>query len=312
MKKIFVTGASGCVGHYIVEQLLAYTDCEIHVLVRYPHKLKQDLSSYPHVIVHTGDLNQLSVLKPVLDTITHLIHIATTWGSFEYAYQLNVTRTRELFSYLNPDCIQKIVYFSTASILGPGSLPVEEARLFGSGYVKSKFLAYEELPTFPHADKVVTVFPTMVFGGDETHPYSHLNAGVIPNLGYLNVLRFFTVDASFHFLHAYDISQVTLHLLFNATSSRALVLGQSLITADQALSVLCDVFQKKSWFRFKIKPNFVFTLAKLFRIIIGPWERYCITHPHMAYDTVNPETYGLVSKFPTLKTVLTDIKDQTY
>ncbi|MDE5120331.1 MAG: SDR family oxidoreductase, partial [Trichodesmium sp. St19_bin1] len=39
-KRIFITGASGCIGHYIVEFLIQNTHHELYLLVRNPDKLK--------------------------------------------------------------------------------------------------------------------------------------------------------------------------------------------------------------------------------------------------------------------------------
>ena len=38
-KKVFITGASGCVGNYLIEMLLAKTDYELYLLVRDRNKL---------------------------------------------------------------------------------------------------------------------------------------------------------------------------------------------------------------------------------------------------------------------------------
>lgn len=40
MKRIFITGASGCIGHYITEALIQQTDHELFLLVRNPQKLR--------------------------------------------------------------------------------------------------------------------------------------------------------------------------------------------------------------------------------------------------------------------------------
>ena len=50
-KKVFITGASGCVGHYLIEELLAKTDYELYLLVRDRRKLQINLSDRPNVHV---------------------------------------------------------------------------------------------------------------------------------------------------------------------------------------------------------------------------------------------------------------------
>ncbi|MFN6198841.1 MAG: NAD-dependent epimerase/dehydratase family protein, partial [Dolichospermum sp.] len=41
-KRILVTGASGCIGHYITEALIQNTNYELYLLVRNPDKLQID------------------------------------------------------------------------------------------------------------------------------------------------------------------------------------------------------------------------------------------------------------------------------
>lgn len=46
-KKIFITGASGCIGHYLVETLIQQTNHELYLLVRNRDKLKIDSKARP-------------------------------------------------------------------------------------------------------------------------------------------------------------------------------------------------------------------------------------------------------------------------
>ncbi|NJK53172.1 MAG: NAD(P)-dependent oxidoreductase, partial [Leptolyngbyaceae cyanobacterium SU_3_3] len=48
-KRIFVTGASGCIGHYIAETLIQETEHELFLMVRNPDKLKFDVHARPGV-----------------------------------------------------------------------------------------------------------------------------------------------------------------------------------------------------------------------------------------------------------------------
>ncbi|WP_310413618.1 NAD-dependent epimerase/dehydratase family protein, partial [Chamaesiphon sp. OTE_8_metabat_110] len=45
--RILVTGASGCVGHYISETLIQNTDHELFLFVRNPVKLQVDIKARP-------------------------------------------------------------------------------------------------------------------------------------------------------------------------------------------------------------------------------------------------------------------------
>ena len=273
VKKVFITGASGCVGHYVLDHFLDRKDCEVHLLLREGSQLKINLDRYPHIYRHNSNLEHIEELKELLFEMTHVMHIATDWSNSDYARKLNMQKTLEMFSYLNPDLCEKIVYFSTASILGPGNKAIPEAGQYGPGYVRSKYLAHEALPNSSLYDRMVILYPTLVFGGDARHPYSHISSGILPNLHYLGLLRFIYVDGAFHFIHSKDIASVAVYTLFHQTDKQHYVLGNASLSAKEAIQGLCVFFKKRQWVRFKISSGLVFALAALFRIEIGslPW-----------------------------------------
>jgi len=309
MKHVYITGGTGCVGSYIVDELKDKKDLTLHLLVRDPKRCKVDLDQYPNIKLHQGNLERIEEHAELLKTMDYVVHVATDWSDSGYARKLNEAKTHELFELANEGPLKKIIYFSTASILGPGNKTIEEAGQYGQGYVRSKYRAYHSLQKSPARDKIITVFPTLVFGGDDHHPFSHINKGVHPNLHFLKWLRFLYVDGAFHFLHSRDIARVSNYLMLNDVDGDEFVLGQSSVTAKTAIETLCGVFGVPMRFRIKITASFIFTLAKWLRITIGPWERHCILHPYMVYDVVNPETFGETSAFPTLKSVVQNIKD---
>ncbi|NBV42030.1 NAD(P)-dependent oxidoreductase, partial [bacterium] len=235
MRKLFITGSSGCVGHYLLDILLTQPQTEIHLLLRPSSRLKFDISQYQNVVIHHGNMDAIEELASVIAEMDYIIHIFTDWSDSEYATLLNVTKTQALFAMANPDRIKRIIYFSTASILGPGNKPIWQAEKYGPGYVRSKYQGHNELPKNPNYHKVVTVFPTLVFGGDKTHPYSHMSSGILPNLNYLKWIRFFYLDARFHFLHSKDIASVVVHLLDIPNPAKEYVLGNPVMTGKDAI-----------------------------------------------------------------------------
>ncbi len=58
-KRVFITGASGCVGHYLTETLLLNTDYELFLLVRDRQKLTIDVSRRPGVEVIEADMAEI-------------------------------------------------------------------------------------------------------------------------------------------------------------------------------------------------------------------------------------------------------------
>jgi len=308
--KIFITGSAGCIGHYILDRFLGRPDIELHLLVRQGSKFLVDLSKYDNVVVHRVDLEHIDQLKDVVGDMDYVIHIATSWRNADKAFLFNVTRTYDLFHLVNPEKCKKIIYFSTASILGKGNVPLKGLEDIGTGYIRSKAAAYEGLSGHPMADKVVTVFPTMVLGGDETHPFSHISGGLVPNINYVKLLRFFAVDIKFHFMHAKDYAMMTEYILFNVTPPDAIVLGNPVVTGRELMKTICQVFGLTRLFSISISGGFLLTLAKLLRIKVDKWARFLIANPHFEYTVMTPESVGLTASYPDLKTAFEDVKEQ--
>ena len=118
--------------------------------------------------------------KTVLAKCDYLIHIATVWGyNLADNLRINKIRTLEMLDALEPTKVKKIIYFSTASILTQNNQLSPAAKTEGTPYVKSKYHGYLALKEHPLADKIVTLFPTVVLGGSEQHPFSHISQGLL-------------------------------------------------------------------------------------------------------------------------------------
>lgn len=114
-KKIFITGASGCIGHYLVETLIQQTNHELYLLVRNRDKLKIDSKARPGIHILESDLREISRWKDILKTTNVAILAATAWGGTQEVFDINVIKTIKLLRLLNPEVCQQVVYFSTAT-----------------------------------------------------------------------------------------------------------------------------------------------------------------------------------------------------
>ncbi len=306
-KHVFITGASGCVGHYLINECLKHPHLHIHVLVRYPEKLKFSEDDFKRITVHVGDFKQIETFENVIKKMNYLIHSVTEWWGEEQTHLVNVTKTKEFFLMTNPDICEQIVYFSTASVLGRGNKVVEEAKTRGSSYIRSKYNAYHMIQSLPIKEKITVVFPTMVFGGNAKYPQSHITKGIklVPN--YLKYLKYIYVDGAFHFIHASDIATLAVFFMLNPKSKKEYVLGNPAMSVEDVIKTLCHVFNKRIFFNVLIKGWFIDVLIKVFRVKIGPWEKYCMDNPYMVFDAVNPKTFGLKGEFETLDSLIEDI-----
>ncbi len=301
--RILVTGASGCIGHYLSEALIQQTDHELFLLVRDPSKLQLSTQCRFGVHVVTGDLRNLDPLKELLGTIHCAILAATAWGDFD----VDVTQTLRLIALLDPQVCQQVVYFSTASILSREETLLPEAAALGTPYIQAKALCYEKLQSLELDFPLYTLFPTLVVGGDRHKPYSHLSAGLPQVVKWAKLLRFLKTEGSFHFIHAQDIAMVVVALIQHPEQapSRRLVLGQAALTVNEAIATICAFAQQRIGLQLDLKPWLVNLIIRLFRIQMGPWDYFCLNYRHFQYaQPINPQCFDLPSQTSSLTEML--------
>lgn len=305
--RIFITGASGCIGHYILDQLLPSQSYELFLLVRTPEKLHPSIRAAPQVQILPGNLTDIDQFADLLATMDAAILTAAAWGGDQDVLDINVNRNLRLISLLNPERCQQVIYFSTASILGQDNQPLPEAATIGTDYIRSKYECHQRLPELPMYDKITTVFPTLVFGGDQDKPYSFISAGLQDVTRWIGLIRFFQADGSFHFAHAADIALVVKNLLDHPADLgyREYVLGNPAITANQAVEQTCDYLGQRIWFRIPLLFWLADILIWVFRIEMAEWDYFCLQYRHFVYkDVVNPASFGLTPYCPTLADLL--------
>jgi nucleoside-diphosphate-sugar epimerase len=92
-KKAFITGASGCVGHYLVESLINKTDYELFLLVRDRQKLKVDINSRAGINVIEGTMQDLAQYQELLGTMHYVVSTAAAWGGTEVTFDTNLHKS---------------------------------------------------------------------------------------------------------------------------------------------------------------------------------------------------------------------------
>lgn len=314
-----MTGASGCIGHYLAEALIQQTDHYLYLLVRNPDKLQFDYESRPGVTILPCDLRNIEQFRDILPTMDMAILAATAWGGPQEIFDINIAKTIQLVKRLDPKVCQQVFYFSTASILDRENQLLKEARHLGTDYIRSKYECYKQLEKLAIAPQITVVFPTLVFGGEDNKPPSHLSAGLRDILKWINLVRFFQIDASFHFIHARDIARVICHLIESSSPltqqtdcvfARQLILGQEQIPVNQAIQEICSYLHKRIYFRLPLSVGLANWLIGLLRLLgvqiyIATWDKFCMQYRHFTYkDIVNPTTFGLPSYCATIADLL--------
>ncbi len=304
--RILVTGASGCIGHYICQALIQQTDHELYLLVRNPNKLQVNTQYRPGITVLQGDMKEIEQFAHLLKTIDTAVLTATSWGG-EDIFEINVNKTLRLLNLLDPTRCQQVIYFSTASVLDRHNKLLKEAGEIGTDYIRSKYECISKLSQRAIAPQITVLLPTLVLGGDAQKPYSHLSAGLSEVPKWINLARFFQVDGSFHFIHGRDIAQVVRYLIDNPPNNqpRQFVLGQKRLTVNQAIEEICAYLNKKTYFRIPLYLSLANLFIVLFRIQMATWDRFCLQYRHFTYENViNPDSFGLPNYCPTLTDVL--------
>jgi nucleoside-diphosphate-sugar epimerase len=304
MKDVFVTGASGCVGHYVVDALLERGDCRLHLLVRDPAKLKLPEGCDDRVVIIQDDLINIDAHAERLSRMDAVVHLATAWGE-AIAYDINVESTVKMAGYVDPARCKRFFYFSTASILDRENRPLEAAEVHGTDYIRSKYRAYQRLEAMPNRDAITVMFPTLIFGGDERHPVSHLSRGLPTILKTLWFLRWFTLDGTLHFIHAADIARMISHMLDHEPPARDIVLGNAPTTVSELIGQLCDFYSLPHGPAIDLTP-LGDLVAKLAGDRMTPWDRYSLTYQHFTYHTTNPRALGMAPGYETIAEILAE------
>ncbi|MEM9274287.1 MAG: NAD(P)-dependent oxidoreductase [Cyanobacteria bacterium P01_F01_bin.143] len=315
MKRIFITGASGCIGHYIVESLIKHTDHKLYLLVRNPYKLQFDWENCDRITVLTGNLRKIQEHSELLlKEINIAILAATSWGGALEAYDINVVKTLALLKMLNPSICEQVLYFSTASVLDRNNQLLSEANQFGTDYIRTKYQCLSGLSKLDIADRITVLFPTLVFGGDPTKPYSHLTSGLPEVIKWIDLIRCFKVDGSFHFVHGQDIAQIVTYLIQNPQAVtieddtqiiKYLVLGNQKITANDAIAQICQYFNKRLYLRIPLYIWLINIFVKLFRIQMDSWSYFSLNYRHFTHHkTITPASFGLTNYCSTIGDIL--------
>lgn len=300
-KKIFITGGSGCIGHYITELLIEKTNHELYLLVRNPDKLAWKNPPRSGVHILPGDLKNIEQYQELLKTINVAILAATAWGGWQEVYDINITKTLELIKSLSPENCEQVLYFSTASILDHQNQLLPEAGTIGTDYIRTKYECMVQLSQLINIPPVRVLFPTLVIGGDDNKPYSHLTSGIPFVSKFIKLIRWFQADGSFHFIHGADIAQVVNYLIENplnfsenSPKIEKIVLGSSSLTVNEAVEQACSYLNTKIYFRIPLNLSIANFFIWLFRISMAEWDRFCINYRHFTYqDPVHPQTLGL-------------------
>lgn len=171
--KIFVTGATGYIGHHLTKELVA-RNFQVVALVRSKEKAS-DLAAIG-VKLFVGDLIDLPIVEQAMqgaDAVFHLAAYAKIWPDDEQIYKkINVEGTATVLASALKNKVKKVIITSTAGVYGPSAsadAPVNETSQrtlpFSNFYESTKAEAEEIARSYAKMGiQVVIVNPTRVYG----------------------------------------------------------------------------------------------------------------------------------------------------
>ena len=173
MKKVLVTGATGFLGKYVVEELVEH-DYQVRAFGR-NSKVGRSLEN-TSVSFFQGDLTKADdVLEACkgMDLVVHAGALSTVWGPWEDFYRANVLGTKYVLEACRQADIQRLVYVSSPSIYAAPkdqlaikeSDAPEENNL--NNYIRSKLASEKLLTDYPDVPSII-LRPRGLFGIGDT------------------------------------------------------------------------------------------------------------------------------------------------
>ena len=177
--KVFLTGATGFVGHHVARALAA-EGADLRLLVR----KSSNLANLEGIAgdTHVGDLSAPETLRSGLAGCDAVVHVAADYRLWipdpQAMYKANVDGTRELLRMAREAGVPKVVYtssvatmhFRTDGIVINEDTPVSIDDMVGH-YKRSKFLAeLEAIQAAQAGQRVVILNPTTPIGPNDSKP----------------------------------------------------------------------------------------------------------------------------------------------
>jgi len=177
--KIFLTGATGFVGHHVARALAA-DGAELRLLAR-KNSNPANFEGIPGE-VHTGDLGEPESLRSAFDGCDAVVHVAADYRLWvpdpRSMYRVNVEGTRALLRMAREAGVPRVVYTSSVATMGfraDGAVvdedsPVSLKDMVGH-YKRSKFLAEQEAAAAARdGQEVIILNPTTPIGPNDVKP----------------------------------------------------------------------------------------------------------------------------------------------
>jgi dihydroflavonol-4-reductase len=244
--KVFVTGATGFVGHHVA-QALAAEGADLRFLVRKTSNLK-NLEGIPGEAV-IGDLARPESYATGLRGCNAVMHVAADYRLWipdpEGMYRTNVDGTRELLRLAREADVSRVVYTSSVATMHFRSdgivinedTPVSLADMVGH-YKRSKFMAEQQaIAAAQDGQQVIILNPTTPIGPNDAKPTPTGRIFV----DFLNKKFPAYVDTGLNLVDVAEVARTHVCALTRGTPGRRHILGGENLTLKQILDKMSAI-----------------------------------------------------------------------
>ena len=244
--KVFVTGATGFVGHHVAKALAA-EGAELRLLVRKTSN-RNNLEGIAGE-THVGDLAEPETLRPALAGCDAVVHVAADYRLWipdpQAMYKANVEGTRALLRLAREAGVKRFVYtssvatmhFRTDGIVINEETPVSLDDMVGH-YKRSKFMAEQEaVKAAEQGQQVIVLNPTTPIGPNDAKPTPTGRIFV----DFLNRKFPAYVDTGLNLVDVSEVARTHVSALTIGQPGRRYILGGENLTLKQILDKMAAI-----------------------------------------------------------------------
>ncbi len=244
--RIFLTGATGFVGHHVAE-VLAARGADLRMLVRKTSKLDNLEGIAGDTFV--GDLAQPQSFAPALKGCDAVVHVAADYRLWirdpDAMYRANVDGTRDLLRLAREAKVPRVVYtssvatmaFRTDGIVVNEDTPVSIEDMVGH-YKRSKFMAEQQaIAAAQDGQQVIILNPTTPIGPNDAKPTPTGRIFV----DFLNGNFPAYVDTGLNLVDVTEVARAHVAALTTGTPGRRYILGGENLTLKQILDKMSAI-----------------------------------------------------------------------
>lgn len=144
-RTVLITGGTGMIGKWMIDQLLKTTSCRIVVTGRCENKFRERFSVSNNLSFFKWDIAH-EHLPPIMGPVDYIVHLASNTHPVAYATDpvstivMNVSATKELLDLAVEKNCKRFVYASSVEIYGQNRGDVEKFKEDYCGYIDSNTL----------------------------------------------------------------------------------------------------------------------------------------------------------------------------